>query len=196
MTSAHPVKTSSSTLPTSKSASVTSSKPPSSTPNSKPKHSTPSDKSNQDASGTLSRPKTRIQIANEGLPSASTYTGKSNKSKEEEVFETCVSDSEVSKLIEPEESIPGKKKRSKALGRKITVKVGNPSISLSIKFDQLEETDDETNPQNSVDTEEKMEEESDGSDCDSPWARHRSDWNKDLDSWQVSTAETKIVKQT
>ena len=196
MTSAHPVKTSSSTLPTSKSASVTSSKPPSSTPNSKPKHSTPSDKSNQDASGTLSRPKTRIQIANEGLPSASTYTGKSNKSKEEEVFETCVSDSEVSKLIEPERSIPGKKKRSKARGRKITVKVGNPSISLSNKFDQLEETDDETNPQNSVDNEEKMEEESDGSDCDSPWARHRSDWNKDLDSWQVSTAETKIVKQT
>ena len=141
MTSAHPVKTSSSTLPTSKSASVTSSKPPSSTLNSRPKHSTP-DKSNQNTSGTLSRPKTRIQIANEGLPSASNYTGKSNKSKEEEVFETCVSDSEVSKLMEPEESIPGKKRRSKARGRKITVKVGNPSISLSNKFEQLEETDD------------------------------------------------------
>ena len=31
-----------------------------------------------------------------------------------------------------------------------------------------------------MDNEEKMEEESDGSDCDSPLARHRSDWNKDL----------------
>ena len=40
--------------------------------------------------------------------------------------------------------------------------------------------------------EEKMEEEqSDGSDCESPWARYRPEWDKNLDSWQTSTAETK-----
>ena len=55
---------------------------------------------------------------------------------------------------------------------------------------------DETCPEEEK-MEEKMEkEQSDGSDCDSPWACHRPEWDKNLDSWQTSTAETKCVEKT
>ena len=176
--------------PTTSSSSV--SKPPSST--SKSNMSKPS-KPNQDTPRTRSQPKTRVQLGKEGLPSASTYN-KSRKPDDEEIFETRVSDSEVSQLVDSEKSLQGKKKNRKTRERKITVKIGQPSISLSNKFEKLEDSTDETCPEEDK-MEEKMEEEqSDGSDCESPWARHRPEWDKNLDSWQTSTAETKCVEKT
>ena len=180
----------------------TTAKPSSSTtlPPSKTKPSqvntSKSGKPNQDAPKTPSQPKRRVQLGKEGLPSASTYKKKPTKSDGEEIFETRVSDSEVSQLVDSEKSLQGKKKNRKTRERKITVKIGQPSISLSNKFEKLEDSTDETCPEEDK-MEEKMEEEqSDGSDCESPWARHRPEWDKNLDSWQTSTAETKCVEKT
>ena len=122
--------------PTTSSSSV--SKPPSST--SKSNMSKPR-KPNQDTPRTRSQPKTRVQLGKEGLPSASTYN-KSRKSDDEEIFETRVSDSEVSQLVDSEKSLQGKKKNRKTRERKITVKIGQPSISLSNKFEKLEDSTD------------------------------------------------------
>ena len=169
------------------------SKPPSST--SKSNMSKPS-KTNQDTLRTRSQPKSRVQLGKEGLPSASTYNKKSRKSDDEEIFETRVSDSEVLQLVDYEKTLQGKKKSRKTRERKITVNIGQPSISLSNKFEKLEVSTDETCPEEEK-MEEKMEEEqSDGSDCESPWVYHRPECNKNLDSWQTSTAETKCVEKT
>ena len=91
----------------------------------------------------MPQPRTRIQLAKQRLPSASTYSTTSKKS-DEEVFETRVSNSEVSKLVDSDNSVAEKKKNRKAREQKITVKVGQPSISLSNKFEKLEDSTDET----------------------------------------------------
>ena len=174
-----------SSVKTSASSSVPSSKVSSSVVNQTTGQSSSRDKPYKEAQKAPSQPKKRITTKD--VPSASTDN--------EEVFETRVSDSEVSQFVDSEKSEPGKKKNRKTRGRKITVKVGNPSVELSNKYEKLECITDEENPHDINKNEEEMEE-SDGSECDSTWACHRSDWNKDLESWQVSTAETKVIKQT
>ena len=152
-------------------------------------------KSNQDVQKTPPRPKARVRLT-KNTPSASTDKEKTNSTDEEEVFETRVSDSEVSQLVDTAKSARGKKKNRRARERKITVKIGNPSVELSNRYEMLENTTDETNAENTNKDEEKMEEESDGSECDSTWAIHRSDWTKDIQSWQTSTAETRCFKDS
>ena len=178
------------TSPPASSASVTKSSSDANTKPNKPK----SANRTEDAHKTLSQQRTRVQQGKDGLPSASTYNKK--KSDDEEIFETRVSDSEVSKLVDSDRSLPGKKKNRKARERKITVKIGQPSVSLSNKYDKLQDMSDETCPEENKGEEKMEEEESDGSESESAWAYHRSEWNKDLESWQTSTAETKIVQKT
>ena len=191
-------KTSSPTSKTSTPSSVTTSK--TSSMISQQKLSSSLGKSNQAAEKAPSRPKTRVQLATD-LPSASTFKDKTNLSEKQEIFETRVSDSEVSQLIDTEKSTRGKKKNRKSNERKITVKVGSPSISLSNRYEKLENSKDDIDENSKDDIDdtkqenEEMEAESDGSECDSPWASHRSEWNKDLQSWQSSVAEAKCIKK-
>ena len=63
-------------------------------------------KCQQAAEKAPSRPKTRVQLATD-LPSASTFKDQTNLSEKEEIFETRVSDSEVSQLIDTEKSTRG-----------------------------------------------------------------------------------------
>ena len=133
-------KNSSPTSKTSTPSSVTTSK--TSSMISQQKLSSSLGKSNQAAEKAPSRPKTRVQLATD-LPSASTFKDKTNLSEKEEIFETRVSDSEVSQLIDTEKSTRGKKKNRKSNERKITVKVGSPSISLSNRYEKLENSKDD-----------------------------------------------------
>ena len=80
------------------------------------------------------------------------------------------------------------KRKTASEMKKITVKVGSPSISLSNRYEK--DDIDDTKQEN-----EEMEAESDGSECDPPWASHRSEWNKDLQSRQSSVAEAKCIKK-
>ena len=96
--------------------------------------------------------------------------------------------------MDTEKSARGKKKNRRARERKITVKVGNPSVELSNRYEMLENTTDETNAENTNKDEEKMEEESDGSECDSTWAIHRSDWTKDIQSCKPRLRKLDVLK--
>ena len=64
--------------------------------------------------------------------------------------------------------------------------VGDDVVTSKASKDDIDDTKQEN---------EEMEAESDGSECDSPWASHRSEWNKDLQSWQSSVAEAKCIKK-
>ena len=94
-------------LSPSKFSSVTTFKP------SNPKPAKPS----QDTPKIVPQPRTRVQLGKQRLPSASTYSTMSKKS-DEEVFETRVSDSEVSKLVDSDKSVAEKKKNREARERK------------------------------------------------------------------------------